>query len=647
MAFITMNPGYIGRAELPESLKALFRPVSMAAPDLALIAEIMLLAEGFRSSRALARKFVALYSLCEGMLSAQRHYDWRLRAIKTTLYVAGGMRRAAPDLAEERVLLRALRDFNLGKLAPDDAPVFAALLEDLFPGVPVRVPRALDAPFEARARQAALELGYQTDATFLLKVSQLREIFAVRWSVFLLGPAGCGKTAVWRTLQRALQLGGDKALVKVVNPKAVTRDELYGALHPATREWREGLLSAAFREMAANAGSAAHQWIVLDGDIDPEWIESMNTVMDDNKVLTLASNERIPLAPSMRLLLEINHMDHCSPATVSRGGVVYVGADDVGWRPAAESWLERRCGAELHAALAPLFERYVERALAAAGGGRAAATPLTPGNMVETLCKLLEGLLGLGPAEAGAPGAPAPRAAPAAGAAAAADRRLLDMRFAFAAVWAFGGALAPAERGGAADARAAFAKRWAAELRGAQAAPFPPEGTCFDYYVDVAVGTWAPWARLVAPYDHAAAAAAAGGAAGAGAPLDAAALFVPTADAARVAHLLALVLANGHSAALVGGAGTGKSALAAQALRALDPEAVATARVGLSAFHDAAAMQAALEAPLERQAGARYGAPGGRRLALLVDDLTMPAPDKYATQGALELLRQAVDHRAW
>lgn len=62
-------------------------------------------------------------------------------------------------------------------------------------------------------------------------------------------------------------------------------------------------------------------------------MQSMNTVMDDNRMLTLASNERIPLTPSMRLLLEINHMNHCSPATVSRGGVIYVNATDIGWQP--------------------------------------------------------------------------------------------------------------------------------------------------------------------------------------------------------------------------------------------------------------------------------------------------------------------------
>jgi hypothetical protein len=63
--------------------------------------------------------------------------------------------------------------------------------------------------------------------------------------------------------------------------------------------------------------------------------------MDDNKMLTLASNERIPLTPTMRLLLEINHMNHCSPATVSRGGVIFVNADDVGWKPAVDSWIEK------------------------------------------------------------------------------------------------------------------------------------------------------------------------------------------------------------------------------------------------------------------------------------------------------------------
>ena len=192
-----------------------------------------------------------------------RHYDWKLRAIKTTLYVAGGMKRAAPDLTEDKVLLRALRDFNLGKLTFDDTGIFMGLLNDLFPKTLDLVPRAVDPAFDAEVIKAAHELGFHHEGTdFCLKVSQLREIFVVRWSVFLLGPAGCGKTAIWKTLMRAQNNFGEKTVFKPINPKAVTRNELYGYLHPSTREWKEGLISVTFRDMANNQVNK-HQWCVF------------------------------------------------------------------------------------------------------------------------------------------------------------------------------------------------------------------------------------------------------------------------------------------------------------------------------------------------------------------------------------------------
>lgn len=189
--FITMNPGYAGRTELPENLKALFRPCAMVVPDFELICEIMLVAEGFQEAKILARKFITLYTLCKELLSKQDHYDWGLRAIKSVLVVAGSLKRGDPGRPEEEVLMRALRDFNIPKVVSDDLPVFMGLIADLFPALDV--PRKRDIDFEKTVKQAAADLLLQPEDGFILKVVQLEELLEVRHSVFIVGLAGCGE----------------------------------------------------------------------------------------------------------------------------------------------------------------------------------------------------------------------------------------------------------------------------------------------------------------------------------------------------------------------------------------------------------------------------------------------------------------------
>jgi len=115
-----MNPGYAGRTELPENLKALFRSCAMVVPDITLICENMLMSEGFTSAKELSKKFMTLYDLAKSLLSKQIHYDWGLRAVKSVLRQAGKLKREDPDIQEDPILMRALRDFNWPKIVVDD-----------------------------------------------------------------------------------------------------------------------------------------------------------------------------------------------------------------------------------------------------------------------------------------------------------------------------------------------------------------------------------------------------------------------------------------------------------------------------------------------------------------------------------------------
>ena len=211
----------------------------------------------------------------------QAHYDWGLRAIKSVLVVAGTLKRDEPQYSEDRILMRALRDFNLPKIVAEDRPVFLNLISDLFPGLDLD--RKVDASFEAAVERVTLAAGLQADPAFVLKVVQLKEILDVRHSVFVIGPSGSGKTEVWKALAATFTELGRKTIYRDLNPKAVSPRQLFGYKNKVTKEPIDGLFSDIMRRLA-NMEDEDPKWIVLDGDIDTLWIESLNTVMDDNKV---------------------------------------------------------------------------------------------------------------------------------------------------------------------------------------------------------------------------------------------------------------------------------------------------------------------------------------------------------------------------
>ena len=512
---ITMNPGYAGRTELPDNLKALFRPCAMMVPDFVFISEILLFSGGFTTASNLAVKLVALFDLCRKQLSNSHHYDWGLRAMKAILSTAGKAKRKDLNADEAMLLVRTIKDCTAPKLISADLPLFDGILKDVFPNVEYNK----DQPEKliGYIKESIHEINEQPLGVTIKKAIELYETTLVRHGIMLVGGSMGGKSTAWKSLSMSLtkqakesdNKEGKPVHVESLNPKAISIAELYGSFNPDTQEWSDGVLSKCIRECSFSEQNEL-KWIIVDGPVDSLWIESMNSLLDDNKVLCLPNNERIQLGPHVKMMFEVDNLDEASPATVSRCGMVYFDPSTLSWSALADSWKEEceKTQPTIAKYIRDLMNQYLPNVIQFLSVDGKTSIPFNPNYAVQNFLKLLNCYLDILRQEqekvidgdevvkydpltqnlpqyfsvfSNSADATIPFFAE------EQSQIVFERCFVFCLVWAFGGPLVD-------DSRVVFDNFIKNLLETNQSrCQFPPVLAVFDYYANLSSFQWVPW----------------------------------------------------------------------------------------------------------------------------------------------------------
>uniref|UniRef100_T1J4J2 AAA+ ATPase domain-containing protein n=1 Tax=Strigamia maritima TaxID=126957 RepID=T1J4J2_STRMM len=623
-SFITMNPGYAGRTELPDNLKALFRPISMMVPNYMLIAEVIFYSEGFTDSKNLARKMAHMYQLCGEQLSKQDHYDFGMRAVKSVLVMAGALKRENPDKTEAYILAQSLFDSNLPKFLSMDAKIFTALMKDLFPSVDILAQEY--GMLETAILKAINTKKLQPHPAFIKKVIQYYDTTVVRHGIMLVGPPAAGKTSCYEILQDALTWLHNQGIkhphykpvhVLVLNPKSVSVSELYGEFNRSTGDWHDGLLGYYFR-LNVQANDKDHRWIVCDGPVDSVWIENLNSVLDDNKLLCLTNSERILLTPQIRCLYEVQDLMQATPATVSRCGMVYLDPNETRWEPYVESWLNRISIADnehLINYIWDLFDIYLDDCIKFVNKYCLQIIPQVELCRVITMCNLMESILFVTTEM---------------------DMTLefqkictvLSQGFVLSLVWSFGGNLVE-------DSKESFELFVRQLFEDNPDAKLPSEQSLWGLFIDFDKKRLDVWDKIIPHFQF-------------DVQMPFYNILVPTVDTVRFGYILEKLLAVKMPVLYTGISGVGKSVIARYHLSLIkDKSNYVPVFINFSAQTSSNVTQDLIEAKLVKKKKSMLGAPIGKRVIIFLDDVNMPKLDDYGSQAPLELLRQFLDFKGF
>jgi dynein heavy chain len=485
------------------------------------------------------------------------------------------------------------------------------------------------------------EMSHEADAAKLqctqLAVEQmldLQDMLDFSHAISVIGPTTSGKTHLWKGLATMLEARGVKVTWRQLNPKIFTSTELYGYTNTEDEMWKEGILPVLLKDLKGLV-ECRHRWLVIDCDIDPSWAEDMHSLLDDRRLLSLANSEQLRIVPEMSIIIETSSLRFAAPSMVSRLSIINTIKTTLDWENWVKVWLtqSRIIQNRLETVMEHL-NHYVPLILAQVEREFHYIIPVSTICLVKTLCGLLDALI---------TNENIPKHAHN-------EAMLIEKYFVFASVWAFGSGLTF-------ENKRSFNVWWRQTFKSVR---FPSKFTVFDY--SIRRSEFVSWTAILEdeleeaslnkakaplqrkPSSSPAFVRSTSSSKKVVAPPGAA--FVHTADSTAARSICGLATAMNMNLLMVGGSGSGKTALINDILAKFSKD-YTTSQYQSTYLSDSKVVQGLLEAVLEKKAGKNFGPIAAKHLVFFLDDMNLEHSDQFGGQSGLELIRQVLDYKTW